>query len=40
MSFLVDLIQSKPHLNLGLMLRITFNHFCHSFSSLKYTFSK
>ena len=31
MSFLGYLIQAKPPLNLGLMLRLTLNHFYHSF---------
>ena len=33
MSFLGYLIQAKPLLNLGLMLRLTRNHFYHSFEA-------
>ena len=40
MSLSGYLIQAKPPLILGLMLRLTLNHFYHSFRSLKYTFSK
>ena len=33
MSFLGYLIQAKPPLNLELMLRLTRNHFYHSFEA-------